>query len=460
MNKRLALYVASFNPPGWHHRAVVEALHREFDSVVVVPEGPRRDDPAAEDVAPIHRAAMADIAFRDLPGVRVDLADLELDRPTRIPELVARFEPEGEAWLVVTAARVRGGGESRSVIQTGWENGPDLWRMLRFAVIARPGETPPTADMPPRSVLVAVPAEGASRVIRERIFRHEDPAGLVPPEVREYIERYALYRGRPPVRIAPIRLDPPRPEWVMDTQNPRAAAIAAKLPKSSGENPPNCIAVVGGDGTMLHAIRQHWRRRLPFLGINAGHRGFLLNGAEDFDDGWPADPLLVRQAPLLHVEVEPAGGGETRSVFAFNDAWMERRTSQAAWIEVRVGGEARIPHLIADGVLLATAAGSTAYARAMGATPVLFDTPVLVLVGSNVLEPPNWKAVMLGLDTEVEFHSLQPDKRPLGAFADGIPLGEAARMRIRVSRIATAELVFSERHDMAGKIAQLQFPPK
>ncbi len=460
MSKRLAIYVASFNPPGRHHRAVVEALRPEFDQVVVAPEGPRPDDPAAEDVAPIHRAALSDIAFHDLPDVRVDLADIEEARPTRARELHARFSAEGETWHAVTAAQIRDGGNGRSRIHLRWEGGPELWRELRFVVLARPGESPAPEDLPPRSRVIAVPAAGSSRAIRERIFQHEDMSGLVEPEVSGYIERYGLYRGRPPVRVAPIRLDPPRPKWLVDEQNPAAAAIAASLTGRSAAGPPNCIAVVGGDGAMLHAIRQHWRRRLPFLGINAGHRGFLLNGAESFAEGWPAGPFLVRQAPLLHVEVDPADGSAPRRVFAFNDAWVERQSSQAAWIEVRVNGEPRIPHLIADGVLLATAAGSTAYARAMGATPVLFDTPVLVLVGSNVLEPPNWKAVMLGLESEVEFRALQPAKRPLAAFADGVPLGSAARMRLRVSHVATAELVFSERHDLAGKISQLQFPPR
>ena len=47
----------------------------------------------------------------------------------------------------------------------------------------------------------------------------------------------------------------------------------------------NLIVVIGGDGTMLHAIREHWRSRLPFLGVNAGHLGFLLNGSPELEEG-------------------------------------------------------------------------------------------------------------------------------------------------------------------------------
>jgi len=111
-----------------------------------------------------------------------------------------------------------------------------------------------------------------------------------------------------------------------------------------------------------------------------------------------------------------------------------------------------------DGILVATAAGSTAYARAMGATPLLMNTPALLLVGSNVMEPPGWTSALLSLDAEVTLVACDPRKRPLNGFADGLPLGRVAEMRVRVSRIAAVELVFTEGHDIVEKIAQLQFP--
>lgn len=462
MSPRIAVFGGSFNPPGLHHRAVAEGLAPHFDELVVVPCGPRPDKPTTNDVEAIHRAAMADLTFRGIAGVRVDLFDLEQSQFTRTHRLEEIYRPRGEVWHVIGTDLIRGGGERRSFIQRFWENGETLWRDSRFAVVERGDFHADPEDLPSRRQVFRVAREGASQTIRERVFRHQDIGDWVSPEVGAYIERYGLYRGRPPSRSAPFRLDPPRPMVVVDETNPRAVELGASIEKRFSAAEPNCLAVVGGDGTMLHAIRKHWRLRLPFVGINTGHRGFLLNGAEPFGEGrWPEEPMVVRQSPLLCVESIAPGSGrvEPRIALAFNDAWVERRGSQTAWIEVAVNGETRLSKLVGDGVLVATAAGSTAYARAMGATPLLFETPALILVGSNVMEPPAWKAVLLALDSLVEFRSLSPEKRPLAGFVDGVAQGDIERMRVRVSRIASAELAFCRDQDMAKKIADLQFPP-
>lgn len=460
MSSRIALFGGSFNPPGLHHRAIAEALIHHFDRVVVVPSGPRPDKPAASDVETIHRAAMADLAFRGLTRLRVDLFDLEQASFTRTHELENRYLSEGEIWLVVGTDLIGPGLTGQSFIREQWERGEELWQRSRFAVFHRQGYPVEESALPPRHQLFTDPVAGNSRAIRLKAFRHESIDHLVSPEVAAYIERYGLYRGRPPARTAPLLLQTPRPHFFVDDRNPQAREMAAKFRGRFEEGPENCVLVIGGDGAMLHAIRQHWRMRLPFIGINAGHRGFLLNGAGPFQEkNWPELPLLVRQAPLLYVEVLPPGGRTWKSTLAFNDAWVERHSSQTAWIEVSLDGQPRIPCLLGDGVLLATAAGSTAYARAMGATPVLFGTPALILVGSNVMEPLHWKSVMLALDSVVEFRSLDPVKRPLQGFSDGIPLGDVMQMRIRTSRIASAELAFLQGHDLAEKIAEIQFPP-
>lgn len=458
MPGKIALFGGNFNPPGIHHRIIAEELASHFDEVIVIPCGPRPDKPTTNDVDPIYRATMVDMTFRRLDRVTVELFDLEQEHFTRTDKLDQIFSERGEVWHIVGTDLISGGRRGSSVIQKQWLKGEELWHRLNFAVVVRPGFDFHNEDLPPHSQLFEVQTPGASYHIREKAFRREQVDGLVTEEVARYIDRYRLYRGTMTGRSARHEISEPLFKLYFDNRNPRAVTLAEQFKDQASEGNPNCILVIGGDGTMLQAIRHHWRERLPFFGINAGHLGFLLNDSNDLPGGnFPADNLIVRQLPLLYVESE-SSEGHSRNALAFSDAWIERGTSQTAWIEVSVDGQVRIPKLVADGALVATAAGSTAYARSMGATPLLMETPALILVGSNVMDPPNWKSVILPLDSQIEFRALNREKRPLEAYADGEMQGESQSMRIRVSRSAAIELAFGADHDMAEKIARIQFP--
>ena len=273
----------------------------------------------------------------------------------------------------------------------------------------------------------------------------------------DYIERHRLYRAVLPARTARIRLDEPRLLLEVADRNPRACAWAGRFRRYERPDAPNCVLVIGGDGTMLHAIQKHWRRRVPFYGINAGHVGFLMNTAAEALDRFPPAELVARQMPMLFVEVQ-CRDGSWRTGLTFNDAWIERATGQSAWLELRVNGQVRLPKVVCDGVLASTAAGSTAYAMSMGAQPLLADTPAWLVVGSNVMQPLNFKSALMPLESVVEVRSLDDDKRPLTGYLHGVPLGPVTAMRARISRIAAAELAFNPGHDLAEKIAQIQFP--
>lgn len=458
MSVRIAIFGGSFNPPGIHHREIAHLLSLHFDRVIIVPCGPRPDKRTTNNIEPIFRATLADLNFRGLPNVEVDLFDLEQATFTRTHDLQDRYASQGDVWHVVGGDLIKGGNDGASFIQTTWKNGTAIWNHLNFAVITRDGIDFDERDLPPHHQIFHVQVSGASSSIRERIFNHQPIEELVTPAVSEYIERYELYRGRIPSRLTRFQFEQPRLLIVPDESNPNAMSLVPRFEPYRDDQNPNCILVIGGDGMMLGAISQYWHLRLPFFGVNAGHLGFLLNEANEVLNGsFRPQELLIRQMPLLYVEAQLEDGTLVSSL-SFNDAWVERATSQVGWIEVKVNGRVKIPKLIADGALVSTAAGSTAYARAMGAMPLLADTPALLLVGSNVLEPPGWKSALLSLDSEVEFCTLSPIKRPLEGFAGNNSLGKVQKLRIRVSRIAAAELAFCPTHDMAEKIAQIQFP--
>ena len=456
MPDRIALFGGSFNPPGLHHRQIAGRLARDFDTVLVVPCGPRGDKATTNLLPPVFRAALADMAFEGIPGVEVDLFDLEQDRFTRSHELDKRYSAQGEVWHVVGIDLIQGGARGQSQIQLSWEHGAWLWENARFAVLHRHGYVFDSADLPPHCQVIDIDVQGASSDIRDRLARGKDVSDLVPSRPLAYIQRYGLYRAPIPgswargsLKDRPCRLE-------VDSRNPKAAAWSGHF-ASTTPGDPEFITVIGGDGAMLRCIREHWRARLPFYGVNAGHLGFLMNSAANaLAEGFPPSDVIFRQLPMLYLEIEDVEGHCT-TAYGFNDAWVERSTSQSAWLEVKVNGISRLEKLVSDGALVSTAAGSTAYARSMGASPLLADTPAWLLVGSNVMEPIDWKSALLSTDSQIEIRSLDLEKRPIRAFVDGIDHGPVRALRAQISRAAAAEMVFNAKHDMAEKIAAIQF---
>ena len=127
------------------------------------------------------------------------------------------------------------------------------------------------------------------------------------------------------------------------------------------------LVTVGGDGTLLRAARLVHALGIPILGVNTGRLGFLTE-VESNDEGFAAldrvfrGTLQVEERVALHAQV--AGSDDIH--FALNEV-VVRRVTQArlAPFGLALDGET-IAHLPADGVIVATPTGSTAYFLSAG----------------------------------------------------------------------------------------------
>jgi len=455
---RLCLFTGSFNPPGLHHRAAAMELAKTFEAVQVIPCGYRPDKPNHDAIPTVLRAALTDLGFSRLDRVTVDHFDLERDVATTNVDLDRRFSSQGELWHAVWADKLEGGRKGQSEVQTQWHDGPRAWQTLRFAVLKTPDMALDRADLPPRHQVVIVPRSGSSREIRFVLFSGQSAQEQLDPRVREFIHRYSLYTLGPPRTKASLDLAGKKLKIVADTWNAAALERQNRLRAIRDDDNPDAVLVLGGDGTMLRAIRENWALRVPFIGLNYGHLGFLMNeSAELFGtDDRLVEKLLVRRLPMLHVTITKRDGSKVEEL-CFNDAWVERSTGQTAWLTLSLNGEVRLEKVVCDGILVSTAAGSTAYALSMGAPPLLADTPAWLVVGSNVMRPLGWKTAMLPMDAEVKVVNAAPDRRLLNGFVFNNKYEDVLAMEARVSRVASVELAFSEKHDMARKISDLQF---
>ena len=127
--------------------------------------------------------------------------------------------------------------------------------------------------------------------------------------------------------------------------------------------------VVGGDGTMLNAARHLARHHVPLVGINQGRLGFMTDIALDQVDS--ILPSMLRGAysedvrHLLHAQVLQ-GDSIVFESLALNDVTINRE-STSGMIELRVEVDGHfVCNQRADGLIVATSTGSTAYALSAG----------------------------------------------------------------------------------------------
>lgn len=242
-----------------------------------------------------------------------------------------------------------------------------------------------------------------------------------------------------------------------DPKNPRARLLRQLLADRLGEvNLPETLCVaVGGDGWLLGTVQERGPGQV-YLGVNAGRVGFLLNDVDETDErALDALAASIRDGcyqvyafPMLQAEIEPADGGPAHRATAVNDVFVERTDGTMALLRVRVGGTTVVEQLACDGLIVATALGSTAYSYSAGGVPshpmaaALHVTPICA-------HTPRLSPFVLPRETPVEIEVLRGDHRPVRAFTDGQAHGQVTRVRVHPSD-EQVRLAFLPGHDFTA----------
>lgn len=244
----------------------------------------------------------------------------------------------------------------------------------------------------------------------------------------------------------------------IDPDNPRAVELGGRLSaRLAGHRlPPDLCITVGGDGWLLQTLHREASDGV-LLGVNAGHLGFLLNDLSDTGDGVDAlaDEIIagrytVHQFPALQLQAWPADGGPVVSSRALNDVFVERSTGRTAWLRVMVDGAVVVEQLACDGLIVATALGSTAYSFSAGGVPshplaeALHVTPICA-------HSPRLSPFILPLTAAVDIEVLRQGARPVRASADGIEEGPVRRVRVVAARQGV-RLAFLAGHDFTATL--------
>ena len=218
------------------------------------------------------------------------------------------------------------------------------------------------------------------------------------------------------------------------------------------------IVALGGDGFMLESLHRYMTVGVPIYGMNRGSVGFLMNEYREVD-------LVERLGSTNAADLRPltmaaeAVDGSRHEGIAINEVSLLRETRQAAKILIKVDEKIRIPELICDGVLVATAAGSTAYNFSAHGPIVPLRAEVLCLTPISAFRPRRWRGALLPQTARVRFEILESRKRPVSAVADFTEVRDVVSVEILQDQATDVTILFDPEHDLEERILSEQFAP-
>jgi NAD+ kinase len=216
------------------------------------------------------------------------------------------------------------------------------------------------------------------------------------------------------------------------------------------------IVPLGGDGFMLQTLHRFMTTGKPIYGMHRGTVGFLMNEyrAEQLQERLAAAHNTVIH-PLL-MQASDDQGGKHR-FHAFNEVSLFRQTYQAAHLRILVDGKERLTELVADGILVATPAGSTAYNLSAQGPIIPIDAPLLALTPISPFRPRRWHGALLPDRAQVTVEVRNTDKRPVAAVADHDEVRHVRRVEIRMDHAIAVNILFDPGHSLDERIVREQF---
>ena len=240
---------------------------------------------------------------------------------------------------------------------------------------------------------------------------------------------------------------------------PEAEAARDALTLRYGSVAPadaDVIVALGGDGLMLQTLHTFMATGKPIYGMNRGTIGFMMN--EYREDGL-RERLAAAEETVIHpLEMRAIdSAGKLHEAQAINEVSLFRETYQLARLRILVDGTERLEQLAADGVMVATPAGSTAYNLSAQGPIIPIGAPLLALTPISPFRPRRWHGALLPDTAIVTIEVLEADKRPVAAVADHAEVRSVRKVDVCMNRNISLHMLFDPGHNLDERILREQF---
>ena len=242
--------------------------------------------------------------------------------------------------------------------------------------------------------------------------------------------------------------------FVVSDKNSRSSKIknaVLKRIKTYSLSKSNLIIVIGGDGFMLETLKKYNKYKKPFYGINSGNYGFLMN---KFSEKTNYKNLIKgRLVSISPLEMSVKNKSNLiKKCIAINEISVLRQSRQTASLTISNGKKQIIKHLISDGVLVSTPAGSTAYNLSVHGPILSLNSKKLSISPISPFRPRRWKGKIVSDRSKILIKNLNSKKRPISAVADNIEIRNAKNIVVKTKQKIKFNLLYDKNKSLQKKI--------
>ncbi|RST71555.1 NAD kinase [Candidatus Aquarickettsia rohweri] len=216
------------------------------------------------------------------------------------------------------------------------------------------------------------------------------------------------------------------------------------------------VITLGGDGEMLRALHATKNFKPKIFGMNRGSIGFLLNE-------YHTNNLNTRINHAQSVKLYPlkmivtTDDNKVTQAHAFNEVSLLRETNQIAKIRIIIDDIIRMDSLYADGIIISTPAGSTAYNFAAYGPIIPLNANILALTPISPFRPRRWNGALIPYKSTIKFEILEFKKRPVSAVADSSETRNIKSVEVCIDFSIEKTILFDKGENLQEKVFKEQF---
>ena len=143
---------------------------------------------------------------------------------------------------------------------------------------------------------------------------------------------------------------------------------------------------------------------------------------------------------------------QIKKSIAINEISILRQSRQAASVKIDNGKSTAIKKLIADGVLVSTPAGSTAYNLSVHGPILNLDSKKIAITPISPFRPRRWKGKIVSERSKINIKNLNVNKRPISAVADNFEVRNVKNVKIKINKKISFVLLYNKNNSLYKKI--------